>query len=100
MKRFIRTQSNALRAEITDKAIFESRRSFIKSTLMLSAGLIVPSLGQAQVEFSEKLVITPREHATNYTNYYEFSTNKQDSTELAKPLITKPWRVEVSGEID
>jgi sulfoxide reductase catalytic subunit YedY len=100
MKRFIHTQSNALRAEITDKAIFESRRSFIKSTLMLSAGLIVPSLGQAQVELSEKLVITPREHATNYTNYYEFSTNKQDSTELAKPLITKPWRVEVSGEID
>ena len=100
MKRFIHTQSNALRAEITDKAIFESRRSFIKSTVMLSAGLIVPSLGQAQAELPEKLVITPREHATNYTNYYEFSTNKQDSTKLAKSLITKPWRVEVSGEID
>ena len=100
MKRTIHTQSNALRAEITDKAVFESRRAFIKSTAMLSAGLMLPSLGQAQAEPNDKLTITAREHVTHYTNYYEFSTNKQDATELAKPLITKPWRVEVSGEIE
>ena len=100
MKRHIHIQSNALRAEITDKSVFESRRAFIKSTAMLSAGLMLPSLGQAQTESTSNLVITAREHATNYTNYYEFSTNKQDSTELAKPLKTKPWSVEISGEIE
>jgi len=100
MKRLINKQSNALRAEITDKDVFNSRRAFIKSTAMLSAGLMLPSLGQAQTELNDKLVITAREHVTNYTNYYEFSTNKQDATELAKPLKTKPWRVEISGEIE
>jgi sulfoxide reductase catalytic subunit YedY len=100
MNRHIHTQSNALRAEITDKAIFDSRRAFIKATALLSAGLILPSLGQAQAELADKLAITAREHAINYTNYYEFSTNKQDSTQLAKALKTAPWRIEVSGEID
>jgi sulfoxide reductase catalytic subunit YedY len=100
MKPFIHIQSKALEAEVTDKAIFESRRDFIKATAMLSAGLMLPSLGQAQDVPSDKLVVTGREHATNYTNYYEFSTNKEDSTQLAKGLKTTPWRVEVSGEID
>ena len=100
MNRHIYIQSNALRAEITDKAVFDSRRAFIKSTAMLSAGLLLPSLGQAQTKPTPALAITARAHATNYTNYYEFSTNKEDSTQLAKALKTTPWSVEVSGEIE
>jgi sulfoxide reductase catalytic subunit YedY len=105
MNRFIYTQSNALVSQVTDKVICESRRAFIKSTAMMSAGLMMPCLGQAQAELSdsihsESLAITARKYATSYTNYYEFSTNKEDSTELAKALKTAPWRVEISGEIE
>jgi methionine sulfoxide reductase catalytic subunit len=100
MNRYIHTQSNALRAQITDKVVFDSRRAFIKSTAMLSAGLLLPNLGLAQTEPTPALAITARAHATNYTNYYEFSTNKEDSTQLAKALKTTPWSVEVSGEIE
>ena len=36
----------------------------------------------------------------NYTNYYEFSFNKEGSTELAQALRTDRWKVEISGEVE
>jgi len=44
--------------------------------------------------------LTPSELVENYTNYYEFSFNKEDSTELAQTLNTDNWRVEIAGEVE
>lgn len=105
----IKTKANILSSEITDRAIFESRRAFIKAATALSAGVIAPNLGHAETgkyanapvgPYSAKLPVTDREDVTGYTNYYEFSTNKQDSTVLARALKTKPWAVEVVGETE
>ena len=105
----IKTKANILSSEITDRAVFESRREFIKAATVLSAGLMLPSLGQAATgkyadvpvgPYSAKLPVTDREDVENYTNYYEFSSNKKDSTVLAKPLKTQPWSVEVVGEVE
>ncbi len=105
----IKTQSNILTSEITDRAVFESRREFIKAATLLSAGALLPGAGHAETgkyagvpagPYSAKLQVTNREDVANYTNYYEFSTNKQDSTVLAKALKTKPWTVEVVGEVE
>lgn len=105
----IKTQANILSSEITERAVFESRREFIKAATVLSAGALLPGSGQAKTgnytdapvgPYSAKLAATDRDDVANYTNYYEFSTNKQDSTVLAKALKTKPWTVEVSGEAE
>jgi sulfoxide reductase catalytic subunit YedY len=105
----IKTKSNIFSSEITDRAVFESRREFIKAATALSAGLMLPSLGHAAMgkyadvpvgPYSAKLQVTDREDVAGYTNYYEFSTNKQDSTVLARDLKTKPWSVEVVGEVE
>jgi len=105
----IKTKPSILNSEITDRALFESRREFIKAATALSAGLVLPGLARAESgkyvtvpvgPYSAKLQATAREDVANYTNYYEFSTNKKDSTVLAKALKTEPWTVEVTGEAE
>lgn len=105
----INTKANILSGEVTDRAVFESRREFIKAATALSAGLMLPNLGHAETgkytgvpvgPYSAKLQVTDREDVAGYTNYYEFSTNKQDSTVLAQALKTSPWMVEVAGEVE
>jgi len=94
----IKIKPNILSSEITDRAVFESRREFIKAAAVLSAGVMLPGLAQA--DSSANLQVTDRNDVANYTNYYEFSTNKHDSTILAQALKTKPWSVEVVGEAE
>jgi sulfoxide reductase catalytic subunit YedY len=101
----IKTKSDILSSEITDQSVFNSRRQFIKSASVLSAGLLLPETSFAEPNkpkipvgpYSAALTPTDREDVFNYTNYYEFSTNKKDSTHLAQKLQTKPWTVEVTG---
>jgi sulfoxide reductase catalytic subunit YedY len=109
MSMLIKTQSNVLSREITDRAVFESRREFIKAAALVSAGLMLPGSAQAATgkyadvpigPYSAKLQPTDREDVTSYTNYYEFSTNKKDSTILSRTLKTTPWSIEVIGEAE
>jgi methionine sulfoxide reductase catalytic subunit len=46
------------------------------------------------------LTVTPAEITKNHTNYYEFSFNKKEATSLAQNLVTDPWSVEISGEVE
>ncbi|MGZ5051987.1 MAG: protein-methionine-sulfoxide reductase catalytic subunit MsrP [Methylobacter sp.] len=105
----IKTKSDILSSEITDRAVFESRREFIKAATALSAGMVLPGLARGESgqyvtvpvgPYSAQLQTTAREDVENYTNYYEFSTNKTDSTVLAKALKTRPWTVEIAGEAE
>jgi len=95
----IKIKPNILSSEITDRADFESRREFIKAATVLSAGIMLPGLAKAG-SYSANLQVSDRNDVANYTNYYEFSTNKHDSTILAQALKTKPWSVEVVGEAE
>jgi len=99
-----------LSSEITDKAIFQNRRKIIKAAAGLSIVSLLPSTANAEQAkkyaavpsgpYSANLQVTSTEDATNYTNYYEFSTNKKDSTVLAQPLKTNPWTITVEGEVE
>lgn len=100
-------------SEITDPLIFQQRRKIIKA---LVAGALLPghigsvsAVTDSQVRWpslsindysTDKGSVTPPELVKNYTNYYEFSFNKEDSTELAQKLQTDNWTVEISGEIE
>ncbi|TXK95892.1 hypothetical protein BMR11_12695 [Methylococcaceae bacterium CS5] len=105
----IKEKTPILSSEITDKAIFINRRKIIKAAAGISIASLLPGSVNAQEKkyahipagpYSASLKVTDYEDAANYTNYYEFSTNKKDSTVLAKNLKTIPWNVTVEGEAE
>ena len=100
---------------ITPKQIYLSRRDFIKAAGVIGGSLILaacaPSITNlpqvvpyqptgvlGEVEQQESL--TSLEDVTNYTNYYEFTTDKEGVAELAKDFQTSPWEVEVYGLVN
>jgi len=109
-------------SEITPRAIFESRRSFIRQ---IAAGAIA---GGALLEMASREAfaaqpatatkfaadfaitrnpayvvadkMTPYKDATTYNNYYEFGTDKSDPARNAGDLKTHPWQIAISGEVN
>ncbi|WP_442923366.1 protein-methionine-sulfoxide reductase catalytic subunit MsrP [Methylomonas sp. LL1] len=108
----IKTEKPIPASEITDPLVFQQRRKIIKTML---AGMLLPSslasvsANPAKPRWPELVGSplsgdygpeTPAKLSKNYTNYYEFSFNKEDSTELAQNLRTDGWELEISGEVE
>jgi len=108
----IKTQKNIPASEITDPLVFNQRRQIIKA---MTAGFLLPSVFSNVSANNNKnrwpdlpksklsgnvSPITPSDLPKSYTNYYEFSFNKEDSTALAQSLNTERWSVDISGEIE
>ena len=105
----IKSKSPIASSEITDPVLFRQRRQIIKA--LAASGLIGTGLDFSEAnphpfskfkpaELMNGLSPTPSDIVKNYTNYYEFSFNKEDSTRLAQGLPTDPWQVEISGEVE
>ena len=96
--------------DITDEAVYRDRRR------VLAALGLLPALGVAGCSEAapppSNVVVTPEQaksgfrtaeeqtreaDATTYNNFYEFGTNKDDPSNAAKTLRTKPWTVAVGG---
>ncbi|WP_431478535.1 protein-methionine-sulfoxide reductase catalytic subunit MsrP [Massilia eburnea] len=93
-----------LPSEITPREVFEARRKFIK--LAAAGAILGPELVQA-ANLPSKLnpayavmeKQTSRKDATSYNNFYEFGTDKSDPAENAHTLRTRPWAVQIEGEV-
>ena len=109
----IKTNKPIPSSEITDQALFNSRRKFILAAVETTAAAVGAGLFSTLVEagqkkyadvpigpYSASLAVTDYKYVSNYTNYYEFTTNKEDSTVLAQALKIKPWSVAVEGEVE
>jgi sulfoxide reductase catalytic subunit YedY len=108
----IKTKNDIPASEITDPLIFKERRKIIKSMLAMGiTGIAMPSVWAETVKpkwtnlpksslSNNSLAPTPVDLVKNYTNYYEFAFNKEDSTHLAQALRIDPWSVEISGEVE
>ncbi|MEN9898457.1 MAG: protein-methionine-sulfoxide reductase catalytic subunit MsrP [Pseudomonadota bacterium] len=107
----IKTTKSIPSHEITDEKVFKERRTLIKSLLaatvvgnshsLMAQTNSVKWENLAQSELSAKtLTPTPEKLVKDYTNYYEFSFGKEDSTKLAQPLVIDPWSIEISGEVE
>ncbi|TDJ81285.1 protein-methionine-sulfoxide reductase catalytic subunit MsrP [Campylobacter volucris] len=90
---------------ITPENLYNNRRHFLK----LGAGaLIGTSLIQSKLmalnftpsENAQNLKISDEKVATNYVNFYEFSTDKKRAVGLAKNFNTNGWKIEISGEVE
>jgi sulfoxide reductase catalytic subunit YedY len=102
-------------SEITPEPVYLSRRSLIGAAGGLLAGLAAgaPALGQGVFELAPpplRYRRNPRysteetpnrfEEASQYNNFYEFGTNKDDPYRNAGSLRTRPWMVTVEGEAE
>ncbi len=107
----IKTKKDIPFREITDPLIFNQRRKIIKALFASAvAGSTFSSAFAAgepdwkdlpKTNFLANTEIpTSIDLVKNYTNYYEFTFNKEDSTHLAQSLKIDPWSVEITGEVE
>ncbi len=108
--------------EITDPSLYRSRRAFLRDAMLATAGAaIAPSLacgvedangagappvsrgpkleGVTQSAYTLDEPLTDYDDATSYNNFYEFGTDKSDPKRNAHTLRTRPWNVEIAGEV-
>lgn len=103
-------------SEITPRAIFESRRVFLKQLAIgtvAGSALSEMAVGEAfaQSAGAQKLTAkinpaysvlektTSYKDATHYNNFYEFGTDKTAPAQYAGTLKTRPWTVTIEGEV-
>jgi methionine sulfoxide reductase catalytic subunit len=113
----IRKPNEIKSSEITSKTLYLNRRQFIlaASATAITAGAALSGVdalfSPAPVFAGEKLSnvgkssysTTEKQNSfkdiTNYNNFYELGTDKEDPAANAKYLITRPWTVAVEGEV-
>lgn len=87
---------NKLRdVDVTPEAVFLNRRHLLAGM----AGVGLAGIAQ-QSAAQEALEPNPWEDITQYNNFYEFGTGKDDPVKYAKDLTTSPWSVQINGLVD
>jgi sulfoxide reductase catalytic subunit YedY len=99
-------------SEITPEHIYLSRRAFMKGAGAAAAALALAACGGGDSsgsgieaepgevsETTDELGddLTTFQAITNYNNFYEFSTDKEEVAPLSADFQTEPWSVEVGG---
>jgi sulfoxide reductase catalytic subunit YedY len=105
-------------SEITPKSLYMNRRRFLTGAAIAGAAaatgiglraIVMPSTtalagnkidGIKKSPLSTTETVTPYKDVTNYNNYYEFSTEKDEPAKLAKNFRTRPWKVKIDGLVD
>ena len=94
----LRWKNTLTENDVTEEAVFLNRRQLIGRTAAgLGLGAMGAGIGQAA---ADALVPSSYEDITNYNNYYEFGTGKDDPARYAGALTTKPWSVQINGLVD
>ena len=101
-------------SEITPRAVFESRRSFIRQLAVgsIAGGAMLEMVNrEAFAQSGQKLAAKPNpafvvmdkqtsfKDASTYNNFYEFGTDKADPARYAGSLKTRPWTLAIEGEV-
>ncbi len=90
-------------SDVTPHKIFLDRRKFMAAGIAAAA---LPGLAGAQTlsarpsPLSTDQTLNTFEEITNYNNFYEFGTGKEDPARNAHALTTDPWTVEITGLVD
>src|SRR5437588_6812934 len=111
-------KAEAIRSsEITPQSLYLNRRRFLYGAAITGAaaaagfGLREVALPSATVLAGNKIdgikksplstseTVTPYKDVTNYNNYYEFGTSKDEPAELAKNFRTRTCKVRIDGQV-
>ncbi len=90
-------------SELTPKNVYLNRRRFLATMPLAGAALFTTRAGAAaklsavKGPFSTDETITPFKDTSNYNNFYEFGTRKDDPAQNAGKLKTSPWSITVEG---
>ena len=102
-------------SEITPEHLYLSRRQFLQTLGIVGSGALLAACATPEAKSpaeasnstrtegsSDELgdALNTYEEITNYNNYYEFTTDKQDVAKLAKDFKTSPWEVQVYGLVN
>ena len=110
-------------SEITDESLYLRRRDFLRQAAPTAGALAagdwisackksdgsddagtaaspVALTATRNAKFSTSEQPTSFDKATTYNNFYEFGTDKSDPSQYAGSLVTKPWTVEIGGEVN
>lgn len=94
-------------SEITPKELFYARRKFMQVAGGLSLAALMPRSIWAGEKFNDikksaytvSDELTPFKDVTQYNNFYEFGTGKEDPATNATHFKTRPWTITVEGEV-
>lgn len=108
----IRHPTDIRPSEITEPALYASRRSFVQGMLTMAAASslgLQHSFAHANTAPFGKLLASPLslsddkptafKSVTTYGNFYEFGPDKDSPAKHAHRLRTRPWTVTVDGEV-
>ncbi len=108
----IRQPTDIRPSEITEPALYASRRSFVQGMLTMAAASslgLQHSFAHANTAPFGKLLASPLslsddkptafKSVTTYGNFYEFGPDKDSPAKHAHRLRTRPWTVTVDGEV-
>jgi sulfoxide reductase catalytic subunit YedY len=84
-------------ADVTPKAAYLNRRQIMAGAAGLGLGSIAGPLA-AEVPIERE--VNTLEQISNYNNYYEFGTGKEDPAKNAHMLTTDPWSVVIDGMVE
>ena len=91
-------------SDVTPKANWMNRRQIMTGAGALALGSIagpaMASLGAKKTGYGKGLKANSFEDITNYNNFYEFGTGKDDPAKYAGALTTDPWSVKIDGLVD
>ena len=90
-------------SDITPKAEWLNRRQLSAGAAALGALPAAPALaglGAQSSPYSTDAAPNPLEDITNYCNFYEFGTGKDDPARNAGRLNTDPWAVQIDGLVE
>ena len=101
-------------SEITSKANYLNRRTFIRAGSIAGASIlagpaaaaVVPDESRAKLPgviesgFSTDETSNSYEDVTGYNNFYEFGTRKEDPARYSKEFDARPWSITVDGHAE
>ncbi|MGA2593122.1 MAG: protein-methionine-sulfoxide reductase catalytic subunit MsrP [Bryobacteraceae bacterium] len=93
-------------SDVTPKHVYMNRRRFLAAVPLAGAAFFTDRASAAKLAvasrspFSTDETPTPYKDVTNYNNFYEFGTGKDDPAKRAQSLKTSPWTVKVEGAVD
>jgi sulfoxide reductase catalytic subunit YedY len=98
----IRHPSDIRPSEITSESAYLGRREFIRTASVAAGAALIPAALPASPPARPRAqgeALTPFDDVTTYNNYYEFGTDKSDPAHNAGAFRTRPWSVEIAGEV-
>jgi sulfoxide reductase catalytic subunit YedY len=107
----IRKPNKISESEITPYELYLSRRKFIGQAGRISLLAAVAPGALAACDFmgeeaeaaaigGQEEELTPYEDVTQYNNFYEFGTGKEDPARNAGDFRTQPWTVKIDGHCE